>query len=408
MSAALNPVAVEHYRRLREAWIDDINDAIRRERQPAAIPTRALPTGAMILRGDYTATGNYRPGDVVTHDTITYVALTPAPATAPVTPGTDAAVWMVVGGGTTGGGGGTGVVLYDADLPPVTANALDDEFTSGTLAAAWTVATSGTAPTHDQQVIPSRLRVKYPYGVASGISFTRPFAPAGDFTAVVKLSASNIANGSTQGFHLKTAGTPEINLLCQHDTSSSRFMTVDLQGDLGGGFTRWGQQQEFAEQTMYLLLARVGTTYSGYVSDDGATWLMVGRVVSTITIASFQLTAATAGADVGGYGHADEVSFDFVRFNWIDKATHVAGPQQAAGGVVGPPGPPGAGGATYVHNQLTPATTWTIAHGFGQWPSVTVVDSGGNVVVGGIDYVDANTVQLTFSAAFGGKAFLNL
>lgn len=80
------------------------------------------------------------------------------------------------------------------------------------------------------------------------------------------------------------------------------------------------------------------------------------------------------------------------------------GPQ----GVQGPPGEVGAGSdANYVHNQLVASAIWTIAHGLNKYPSVFVVDSGDNVVMGEIQYLDTNNIQVTFSAAFGGKAFLN-
>ena len=62
---------------------------------------------------------------------------------------------------------------------------------------------------------------------------------------------------------------------------------------------------------------------------------------------------------------------------------------------------------TFVYPQLTPASIWVINHGSGNFPSVTVIDSSGNKVFGDISYTDANTVTLTFSAAFTGTAYLN-
>lgn len=61
----------------------------------------------------------------------------------------------------------------------------------------------------------------------------------------------------------------------------------------------------------------------------------------------------------------------------------------------------------YVHNQPSPALTWTISHGLGFIPNITVVDSAGTVVEGSYDYPNANTVVATFSAAFSGKAYLS-
>lgn len=84
------------------------------------------------------------------------------------------------------------------------------------------------------------------------------------------------------------------------------------------------------------------------------------------------------------------------------------GPQGPAGpqGVQGPAGPAG-GDVTYRHIQSQPAAIWTIAHGLGKRPSVTVTDSSGRVVVGDVRYIDVATVQVSFSAEFAGEALCN-
>lgn len=61
----------------------------------------------------------------------------------------------------------------------------------------------------------------------------------------------------------------------------------------------------------------------------------------------------------------------------------------------------------YRHRQLVPAATWTVTHNLGKVPSVTVVNSAGDVVIGNVAVVDDNTVQLSFGAAFSGTAYLN-
>ena len=63
--------------------------------------------------------------------------------------------------------------------------------------------------------------------------------------------------------------------------------------------------------------------------------------------------------------------------------------------------------APYVFAQPTPASSWTIAHQLNRYPSVTVVDSAGEVVIGDIRYVDANTITAAFSGGFSGSAYLN-
>jgi hypothetical protein len=68
----------------------------------------------------------------------------------------------------------------------------------------------------------------------------------------------------------------------------------------------------------------------------------------------------------------------------------------------------GSGGATtYTWTQDTAAAVWTIPHNLNRRPSVTVVDTLGNVIVPDISYVDSNTVQVTHGAAYAGKAYLN-
>jgi hypothetical protein len=61
----------------------------------------------------------------------------------------------------------------------------------------------------------------------------------------------------------------------------------------------------------------------------------------------------------------------------------------------------------YTHVQGSAATSWTITHNLGEFPSVTVVDSGGSVCMGDITYNSANQLTLSFGAAFSGTAYLN-
>jgi hypothetical protein len=61
----------------------------------------------------------------------------------------------------------------------------------------------------------------------------------------------------------------------------------------------------------------------------------------------------------------------------------------------------------YVHIQEVASATWTIEHGLGFTPNITVVDTAGTVVEGSYNYPNANTVVLTFSSSFSGKAYLS-
>lgn len=64
--------------------------------------------------------------------------------------------------------------------------------------------------------------------------------------------------------------------------------------------------------------------------------------------------------------------------------------------------------ASYRHVQSSAATTWLIDHNLGFMPSLTVVDSAGTEVFPGtVEYLTTSTIRLTFSAAFGGEAYLS-
>ena len=63
--------------------------------------------------------------------------------------------------------------------------------------------------------------------------------------------------------------------------------------------------------------------------------------------------------------------------------------------------------STYIYEQGVAANIWEINHNMGKFPSVTVVDSAGSVVIGAIEYIDINNLKITFNSSFGGKAYLN-
>lgn len=63
--------------------------------------------------------------------------------------------------------------------------------------------------------------------------------------------------------------------------------------------------------------------------------------------------------------------------------------------------------SNYQHNQISSANTWSITHNLGRYPNATIVDSAGNVVIGEIFYISENQIEINFTSAFSGKAFLN-
>jgi hypothetical protein len=66
---------------------------------------------------------------------------------------------------------------------------------------------------------------------------------------------------------------------------------------------------------------------------------------------------------------------------------------------------------TFVFTQGVAATTWTIQHNLGKFPSVGVVDTinvaNGQIYYGDVKYIDSNNLTVTFASAFSGKAYLN-
>lgn len=61
----------------------------------------------------------------------------------------------------------------------------------------------------------------------------------------------------------------------------------------------------------------------------------------------------------------------------------------------------------YVHKQSSAADQWTIVHNLGKYPSITVVDSAGTVVVGEIILQTTEQAVISFNGAFSGKAYCN-
>jgi hypothetical protein len=76
-------------------------------------------------------------------------------------------------------------------------------------------------------------------------------------------------------------------------------------------------------------------------------------------------------------------------------------------GPQGPQGPPGTVDAIgYRYIQTVPSTEWIVDHGL-NYPTVTVVDTAGDIIVPDIQYTSATQVILTFSAAVAGEAYFS-
>ena len=63
--------------------------------------------------------------------------------------------------------------------------------------------------------------------------------------------------------------------------------------------------------------------------------------------------------------------------------------------------------ANFVFIQGIPSATWNITHNLGKFPSVSVVDTADQLMYGDTEYINENSLTITFSAPFSGKAYLN-
>lgn len=63
--------------------------------------------------------------------------------------------------------------------------------------------------------------------------------------------------------------------------------------------------------------------------------------------------------------------------------------------------------STFIYEQGTASDTWVIVHNLDKYPSVTIVDSAGNVFTPAVHYDSKNQVTVTMNGATTGKAYLN-
>lgn len=74
----------------------------------------------------------------------------------------------------------------------------------------------------------------------------------------------------------------------------------------------------------------------------------------------------------------------------------------SVGGVIG-----GGNDAHFKFAQEQNSDEWQIEHNLNKHPSVTIVDSGDNIVYAEVEYTDLNNLIIRFNGATSGKAYLN-
>lgn len=100
-------------------------------------------------------------------------------------------------------------------------------------------------------------------------------------------------------------------------------------------------------------------------------------------------------SDVGFYN----LTLEFVEGNGNLEDTHIYGVTSIADSE--------SADKNYIHIQSSASNTWVVTHDLNKYPSVTIVDSGNNTVVGEVEYTSLDVVTLRFNASFSGKAYFN-
>jgi len=63
--------------------------------------------------------------------------------------------------------------------------------------------------------------------------------------------------------------------------------------------------------------------------------------------------------------------------------------------------------ARYTYTQPLAIKDWIITHNLGRFPSgIMVVDSAGSVIEGAVQYINNNTIKISFNYAFSGIAYI--
>lgn len=63
--------------------------------------------------------------------------------------------------------------------------------------------------------------------------------------------------------------------------------------------------------------------------------------------------------------------------------------------------------SNYVHDQQVASSTWVVVHNMGKKPSVSIVDTADDEVIGSVTYNSNNQLTISFSSPTSGKAYLN-
>lgn len=125
---------------------------------------------------------------------------------------------------------------------------------------------------------------------------------------------------------------------------------------------------------------------------QGKIW--VGSTGNTIESSSITFTEATGAIQLDEYGVGTHTGTEAYNLS-VD----------ASGNIIETT--PAVGDKHFEFTQGTAATSWVVTHNLGKYPSITVVDTAGTVVIGSYTYDSDTQTTLNFTHAFAGTAYFN-
>lgn len=221
--------------------------------------------------------------------------------------------------------------------PKAVSDVIDDDFEAPTLGAKWTVQSGTSQPVnlletgnvsrYDLTTRPGWLLMQAGSNGSQGVSIYQDYTLADGESVVVAVAMAATWEGNLRNWNnnevrsaigLTSGGTNpvgtepyawvglEADSGTAYDDMVVRYMTDD-----GSGFQVVGAFPYAQGALVYLRIARAGTTYSAFVSADGATWLPLGSRTSYQSAPTrlwlFSLNAASSATPV------PIMAFKFVR-----------------------------------------------------------------------------------------------
>jgi hypothetical protein len=198
--------------------------------------------------------------------------------------------------------------LYEADAPPLSPHADDDEFNDGSIGGAWTDFDPGSVGTNTE----GDWGLKIAATSVAGDRFTGVYrsVPSGDWTLTTKVSVtgSSVAGFTQAGIVLgeDLSGSPTTSDLWVHllRYTSARAMNIfTARYSSYQAFNSTFQDITWSRTTAYLRIRRTGTDVATEASVDGIGWIKIDNqsAIFTVNHVALLLDNDSGGAEGAAY-----------------------------------------------------------------------------------------------------------